>query len=114
MIFRLVQRNPSLNRSNSITSAAAKSATTAGLLPPTSSKPTRPTKFFGRMVEKLGQIGTPARLRRNQMTNNMPPLVNPSSSNLSSKPPTLCHNENNPPIAVIDSNVSINSKKKVN
>lgn len=122
MIFRLAQRNPSLNRSNSITSAAAKSATTAGLLPQNNSnnnKANRPTKFFGRMVEKLGQIGTPARLRKNQMTNNMPPLVNStttssSNNNVSFKPPTLYHTENGqPPIAVIDSNVSINSKKKV-
>lgn len=113
MIFRLAQRNSSINRSNSINSAATKTAT-AGLFPPNSDrKAARPTKFFGRMVEKLGQIGTPARLRKNQMANAMPPLVSSLSSNLSSAPPTLSPNEENQEIVASCSNVSINTKKKV-
>ena len=108
MIFRLVQRNPSLNRSNSIQKDGA-----AGLLPPinNSTKSVRSTRFFGRMVEKLGQIGTPARMRKNQMSNTMPSLINSSSSTLSSKTFTSCHD--GLPTSGNESNVSINSKKKV-
>lgn len=113
MIFRLAQRNSSLNRSNSINSAAATKTATAGLFPSNSDqKAARPTKFFGRMVEKLGQIGTPARLRKNQMANAMPPLVSSLSSTLLSAPRTLCSNEEDQEIVASNSNVSINSKKK--
>lgn len=113
MIFRLAQRNSSLNRSNSITSAVTKN-TTAGLFPSSGEdKIARPAKFFGRMVEKLGQIGTPARLRKNQMANAIPPLVTSFSSTSSSKPLTLCPDGDNQEIVASNSNVSINSKKKV-
>ncbi|CEP07266.1 hypothetical protein [Parasitella parasitica] len=103
MIFRLAQRNSSVNSakssicgsehqyqqqqrqqqkqqlknsiSNSTLSLSASSsstAKTAGLLQPSSStlslSSARPVRFFGKMVEKLGQIGTPGR-RRNHLMN---------------------------------------------
>ncbi|KAG2237958.1 hypothetical protein INT48_002519, partial [Thamnidium elegans] len=133
MIFRLAQRNSYLHRSNSITSCAeavpataaftttalSTTTTTAGLLPPSNSTlslSNRPSKFFGRMVEKLGQMGTPGKSRRNNMMSSVPSLVNSSSSTLSSKPPTL--SETNRDQKMTNSNSSIcqstptSSKKK--
>jgi hypothetical protein len=71
MIFRLAQRNTSVHRSDSLNSSHTMSDTktvvaAAGLLPPSSSNTlpsARSSRFFGRMVEKLGQIGTPGRRR---------------------------------------------------
>ncbi|GAN09270.1 hypothetical protein MAM1_0255c08795 [Mucor ambiguus] len=108
MIFKLAQRNSSIrsvqshlaatgsdmdhcntlnNPTPSLTSTSS-IAVTAGLLQPSSSTSTlsssaRPVRFFGKMVEKLGQIGTPGK-RRNQFMAN-----SGSKSSLSSKPPTL-------------------------
>lgn len=129
MIFRLAQRNSYLNRSNSVNSCADvtsatvaaavttttnATSTTAGLLPPSNSVHSlsnRPTKFFGRMVEKLGQIGTPGKLRRNNMMSSVPSLVNSSSSSLSSKPPTLLGNNSNQKLP--EDTPTTSAKKKV-
>lgn len=128
MIFKLAQRNSYLHRSNSTsscseavpataavtTTALNTTTTTAGLLPPSNSTlslSNRPSKFFGRMVEKLGQMGTPGKSRRNNMMNSVPSLVNSSSSTLSSKPPTL--SETNDQKDGICQNTPTSSKKKV-
>lgn len=95
MIFRLAQRNSnSVNRSDSVKSTVTVESAhpqyhqqqTAGLLPPSNSTQSlRPSKFFGRMVEKLGQIGTPKSRRNHMMNNSSATLVNSSSkSTLSS------------------------------
>lgn len=134
MIFRLAQRNSYLHRSNSITScveaapatvavtttALSTTTTTAGLLPPSNSTlslSNRPSKFFGRMVEKLGQMGTPGKSRRNNMMGSVPSLVNSSSSTLSSKPPTLLETNRDQKMTDTSSiyrNTPTSSKKKVN
>lgn len=71
MIFRLAQRTTSIHRSDSVNSshttiAVNGASDAAGMLPPSSSRTlpsARSSKFFGRMVEKLGQIGTPGKRR---------------------------------------------------
>ncbi|KAK4510741.1 long-chain fatty acid-CoA ligase [Mucor velutinosus] len=102
MIFKLAQRNSSTRSVQSNHAAAtdldqpthatpsftSTTVVTAGLLQPASStstlsSSTRPARFFGRMVEKLGQIGTPGK-RRNQFMSN---------SDSKSKPPTLLQQE---------------------
>lgn len=133
MIFRLAQRNSYLHRTSSVnscadvtsatvsaavTTTASTNATlsTAGLLPPSNSVQSlsnRPTKFFGRMVEKLGQIGTPGKSRRNNMMSSVPSLVNSSSSSLSSKPPTLIGNDSNQKLSEAADTPTTSSKKKV-
>ncbi|KAL0140610.1 hypothetical protein V8B55DRAFT_1413078 [Mucor lusitanicus] len=123
MIFKLAQRNSSVRSVQSNidldqpstlhnpTPSLTSTAVTAGLLQPSSSTSTlsssaRPVRFFGKMVEKLGQIGTPGK-RRNQFMSN-----SGSKSSLSSKPPALLQQHQ---AAIGDPTATPStSKKKVN
>ncbi|KAI8644584.1 hypothetical protein BD408DRAFT_115119 [Parasitella parasitica] len=75
-------KSSTFNSTPSLSASSSSTAKTAGLLQPSASSlslsSARPARFFGKMVEKLGQIGTPGR-RRNHLMN----------SSKSSLPPTL-------------------------
>ncbi|KAL7313877.1 hypothetical protein PS15m_007558 [Mucor circinelloides] len=132
MIFKLAQRNSSIRSvqsniagsdldqsitlvnptpSSSFTSASSITKT-AGLLPPSSStsnlsSSARPVRFFGKMVEKLGQIGTPGK-RRNQFVSSS----NSSKLTLSSKPPTLLQQQQQQQHTIGDPTATPNTIKK--
>jgi hypothetical protein len=123
MIFRLAQRNSNnVNQSNSIKSTVTVESEhhqhqqqSAGLLPPSNSTHSlRPSKFFGRMVEKLGQIGTPRSRRNHMMNNSSSTLVNSSSkSTLSSLSTTAKHPISLEQQKMADHPSANNTKKKV-
>jgi hypothetical protein len=125
IIFRLAQRNTSIHRSDSLKSSHTaianngasdtKSAAAAGLLLPSSASTTRSSKFFGRMVEKLGQIGTPGRRRGRMGPNTTTTTTTRNSTHRSGSASTLPIRA---PIALVDkkdiqATPSTGTKKKV-